>query len=109
RRLSADSAQAAGEAPAGPSAQDVAAAEAMTPADRMAMIETMVAGLDERLRQNPADGEGWQRLIRSYVVLGRKDDALDALKRAGEAFPADTQEARAIAALAAELGLVKTE
>ncbi len=109
RRLAEGPAQPSGEGPAGPSAEDVAAAETMAPADRTAMIETMVAGLDERLRQNPADGEGWQRLIRSYVVLGRKDDALEALKRAAEAFPADTQEARAIAALAAELGLVKTE
>lgn len=109
RRLAEGPAQASGGETTGPSAEDVAAAEAMAPADRMAMIETMVAGLDEKLRQNPADGEGWQRLIRSYVVLGRKDDALDALKRAGEAFPAGTQEARAIAALAAELGLVKTE
>ena len=106
RRIDADG---GAPAPAGPSDADVAAAEAMTPADRMAMIETMVAGLDEKLRQNPADREGWQRLIRSYVVLGRKDDALDALKRAGEAFPAGTEEARAIAALAAELGLATTE
>lgn len=103
------SAEPAAGAPAGPSDADVAAAEAMTPADRTAMIETMVAGLDERLRHNPADREGWQRLIRSYVVLGRKDDALAALKRAGEAFPAGTEEARAIAALAAELGLASTE
>lgn len=96
-------------APAGPTAEDVAAAESMAPADRMAMIETMVAGLDAKLRQNPADREGWQRLIRSYVVLGRKDDALAALKRAGEAFPAGTEEAQAIAELAAELGLGSTE
>ncbi len=109
RRLAGGTTTPAGEAPSGPSAEDVAAAESMAPADRMAMIETMVAGLDEKLRQNPADREGWQRLIRSYVVLGRKDDALAALKRAGEAFPAGTEEARAIAALAAELGLGSTE
>lgn len=109
RRLDAKAAEPTGEAPAGPSAADVAAAEAMAPADRMAMIETMVAGLDERLRQNPADREGWQRLIRSYVVLGRKDEALDALKRAEEAFPAGTEDAQALAAFAAELGLARTE
>jgi len=109
RRLDAKAAEPTGEAPAGPSGADVAAAEAMAPADRAAMIETMVAGLDEKLRHNPADREGWQRLIRSYVVLGRRDEALDALKRAGEAFPAGTEDAQALAALAAELGLARTE
>lgn len=109
RRLAGEATPPAGETAAGPTAEDVAAAEQMAPADRMAMIETMVAGLDAKLRQNPADREGWQRLIRSYVVLGRKDDALAALKRAGEAFPAGTEEAQAIAALAAELGLGSTE
>lgn len=106
RRLAGETAQPAGP---GPSAEDVAAAEAMAPSDRMAMIEQMVAGLDEKLRQNPADRDGWQRLIRSYVVLGRKDEALDALKRAEAAFPAGTEDAQALAALAAELGLVRTE
>lgn len=116
RRLAANGAQPAGEQAAqstdtlgGPSADDIAAAEEMAPADRMAMIEQMVSGLDEKLRQNPADREGWLRLIRSYVVLGRKDEALDALKRAEAAFPAGTRDAQALAALAAELGLTRTE
>ena len=38
----------------------------MSDADRNAMIEAMVAGLDEKLRENPHDLEGWPRLIRSY-------------------------------------------
>ena len=46
---------------------------ACRPHDRNAMIETMVAGLDEKLRQNPHDPEGWTRLVRSYVVLGKTD------------------------------------
>ena len=59
-----------------------------------AMIETMVAGLDEKLRQNPRDAEGWKRLVRSYVVLGKADQARDALKRGIAALGADSEEAR---------------
>ncbi|MGO4834910.1 c-type cytochrome biogenesis protein CcmI, partial [Rhizobiaceae sp. 2RAB30] len=65
----------------GPTQDDMNAAAAMSDADRSAMIETMVTGLDEKLRQNPRDPEGWRRLIRSYMVLGRKADAVEALKR----------------------------
>ena len=35
------------------------------------MIEGMVSRLAERLKAEPDDVEGWLRLIRSYVVLGR--------------------------------------
>ncbi|TIM84122.1 MAG: c-type cytochrome biogenesis protein CcmI, partial [Mesorhizobium sp.] len=41
----------------GPNAGDVDAAASMSPQDREAMINTMVAGLDEKLRQNPRDAE----------------------------------------------------
>jgi hypothetical protein len=40
----------------------------------------MVARLDERLKENP-DADGWQRLVRSYRVLGKTDAARDALAR----------------------------
>ncbi len=81
----------------------------MSAEDRGAMIETMVAGLDEKLRQNPRDWEGWSKLVRSYVVLGKADQARDALKRGVAAFGADTDEARRLAAFAASLGLTATE
>ncbi|HMM63309.1 MAG TPA: c-type cytochrome biogenesis protein CcmI, partial [Mesorhizobium sp.] len=81
----------------------------MSPQDRAAMIETMVASLDEKLRQNPRDEEGWMRLIRSYAVLGKADQARDALSRSEAAFGADSAEAKKIAAFAASLGLTATE
>lgn len=62
-------------APAGPSADDVAAAKDMSTEDRNAMIEGMVASLASRLKDNPDDLEGWKRLVRSYVVLGMRDKA----------------------------------
>ena len=59
----------------------------MAPADRQAMIETMVASLDEKLRANPADREGWMRLVRSYVVLGRADAARATWEELVKRFP----------------------
>ncbi|RVD46050.1 c-type cytochrome biogenesis protein CcmI [Mesorhizobium sp. M4B.F.Ca.ET.215.01.1.1] len=101
---------AAAGAPAnGPDAQAVDAAQQMSPQDRQAMIETMVASLDEKLKQNPRDVEGWMRLIRSYAVLGKADQARDALGRAIAAFGADSEEAKKFTAFAATLGLAATE
>ena len=100
----------AGGAPAnGPDAQAVDAAQQMSPQDRQAMIETMVADLDEKLKQNPRDVEGWMRLIRSYAVLGKADQARDALGRAVAVFGAGSEEAKKFTAFAATLGLTATE
>ena len=78
---------------AGPSAADVAAAAEMNATDRQAMIETMVAGLAERLADNPDDADGWLRLARAYDVLGRPVDSAKAFINAGDAAPTsiDTQ------------------
>lgn len=100
---------AAGNGQSGPTAEEVDAAASMTPQDRTAMIETMVAGLDEKLRQNPRDWEGWSKLVRSYLVLGKAGQARDALNRGVAAFGADTDEARRLVAFAASLGLTATE
>ncbi|TPJ24580.1 c-type cytochrome biogenesis protein CcmI [Mesorhizobium sp. B2-7-2] len=98
------------DAPAnGPDAQQAEAAQQMSPQDRQAMIETMVAGLDDKLKQNPRDEEGWMRLIRSYVVLGKADQARSALGRAVAAFGADSEQARKFTAFAASLGVTATE
>lgn len=93
----------------GPTADQVADAETMAPADRQAMIETMVAGLDEKLRANPADRDGWMRLVRSYVVLGRADAASDALERGVAALGTDSADGKALLALAQSLGVRQTE
>jgi cytochrome c-type biogenesis protein CcmH len=72
---------AGGTPPRGPSAADVEAAGQMTDAERGKMIQAMVARLAERLKQNPDDLEGWQRLARAYQVLGETDKAKDAQAR----------------------------
>jgi cytochrome c-type biogenesis protein CcmH len=93
----------------GPTRDQVAAADSMSAGDRAAMIEGMVARLDDELRKNPADPEGWRRLVRSYVVLGRKTEAQDALKRGVAALGADSAAARELDRFAASLGLAPTE
>lgn len=105
----AEAGQPAGPPSSGPDAQQMEAAQQMSPQDRQAMIETMVAGLDDKLKHNPRDEEGWMRLIRSYVVLGKADQARDALGRAVAAFGADSEQARKFTAFAASLGVTATE
>lgn len=53
-------------------------------------ISAMVAGLAARLKADPHDAAGWQRLIRAYSVLGDKDKAKDALATARKTFAGDT-------------------
>ncbi len=89
----------------GPSAEDIAAAQTMSPADRQAMIERMVQGLAARLDQQGDDLPGWLKLVRAYSVLDRKDDALKALARAKSQFSGNTGAIEQLDALAAELGL----
>jgi cytochrome c-type biogenesis protein CcmH len=80
--LSPDAGQAAAAAPmgpAGPTAQQVADANAMDPQARAAMIDGMVARLDQRLRDNPNDLDGWLRLIRARRVMNQTDLAAKAM------------------------------
>jgi cytochrome c-type biogenesis protein CcmH len=80
--------QASAGAPAGgPSARDVAAAQSMSPADRQAMIRSMVDRLAARLEANPNDKEGWTRLAHAYDVLGETAKAEAARARAAQVAP----------------------
>ncbi|MDH7791977.1 c-type cytochrome biogenesis protein CcmI [Ochrobactrum sp. AN78] len=92
------------QAPAnGPTTEDVDAAASMSPEDRQAMVEGMVQRLDESLRENGGDIDGWKRLVRSYMILNRRDDALDALKRGVAAL--DGEKRDELTGYAAGLGL----
>ena len=59
----------------GPSAEQVAASQEMTPEDRQAMITSMVEGLAERLASQGGPPEDWARLIASLATLGDKERA----------------------------------
>ena len=38
-------------------------------------IDTMIAGVEKRLKENPNDIEGWQVLSQTYLALGRYEEA----------------------------------
>jgi cytochrome c-type biogenesis protein CcmH len=92
-----------------PTQEQIDSASSMSDADRSAMIEQMVTGLDAKLRENPRDPEGWMRLVRSYAVLGKPDAARDALARGLKALDAGSEDGKRLAALAASLGVTATE
>ncbi|CAN5211528.1 c-type cytochrome biogenesis protein CcmI [soil metagenome] len=85
------------------SQDQIANAESMSGEDRQAMIRSMVDGLEERLKSNPADLEGWRRLIRSRMVLGDEEKARAAYAKAREQFRNEPDKIVAVDALAREL------
>ena len=91
----------------GPSATDMEAAAALTSEDRMAMIGGMVDSLAARLEADPNDAPGWARLIRSYMVLERTEDAAAALKSAREAFNDDPEKLAVVETEARAVGLTE--
>ena len=98
-----------GTAQPGPTAEEIDAAGLISDKDRAEMIGEMVSGLDRRLRENPDDPEGWQRLVRSYVVLERPDEAADALARGIDALGRGSEAAVELQAFAAGLGVEAKE
>ena len=77
----------------------------MSPEEREKFIGKMVDGLAARLKQNGNDLEGWMRLVRSYVMLGRRDDAATALANARGQFASDERSLAQLNDLAKNLGL----
>jgi cytochrome c-type biogenesis protein CcmH len=82
----------------GPSAADIAAASAMKPSEQREMAEGMVAQLEERLKKQPKNLDGWAMLIRSRMTLGEPAKAKAALEAAVKANPASAAQLREQAA-----------
>lgn len=89
----------------GPSAADVAAAGGMSEKDRGDMIRGMVARLADKLKDDGNDLEGWQRLLRAYMVLGERDKAHAAAGDARKALASDPDKLRQIGDLIKSMGL----
>lgn len=68
-------------------------------------IEAMVGGLDARLAEQGGSEAEWARLVRSLVVLGRKDDARDRLGRAKTALAGEPGSGERLDELARGLGI----
>jgi cytochrome c-type biogenesis protein CcmH len=89
----------------GPDADDLAAAEEMSPDERQAMIEGMVAQLSDRLATDGGTVEDWNRLIRSLAVLERLPDAQAIYDEAKAKFAGRPAELSFLRLAAVETGL----
>lgn len=89
----------------GPNAEEIEAARNLSPEERAEFVESMVARLAEKLKQEPQNMAGWNRLVQSYMVLGKKDEAIDALKRARLAMNDNPEAKTLFDVTASELGL----
>jgi len=67
--------------------------------------KAMVAGLAARLKDNPSDAAGWQRLIRAYSVLNQRAEAQEALATARKTFAGKADVLAALDAEAKDLKL----
>ena len=67
-------------------AQDLAE---LSPEERTAQIRSMVQGLADRLDSRGGTAEEWQRLGRSYLIMGERDNAAQAFRRALVEHPDD--------------------
>lgn len=88
----------------GPSPADAEAVAKLAPEQQAQFIESMVARLSERLKANGKDLTGWQKLVRAYQVLGRKDEALAALAEAKKQFAGDAAAETSLKEFSESLG-----
>lgn len=87
------------------SVKKITKSEATPPREIDAAIRSMVDGLANRLEASPRDAEGWTRLMRSRVVLGEREVAEAAYRKALEVFKDDVAASSKVTAAASELGL----
>lgn len=91
----------------GPSASDMAAADAMTDEERQEMIRGMVEGLAARLASDGGTAEEWARLITALGVLGETDRAGAILAEARTVFADAPDQLDQIEAAADRAGLTE--
>lgn len=89
----------------GPSTAEINAAAGMSENDRSEMVRGMVARLADRLKQHGDDPDGWQRLMRAYMVLGERDKAQAAASDAKRALASDPGKLKRIEDAIKEMGL----
>lgn len=89
----------------GPGSADMNAAAQMSEQDRTEMVRGMVARLADRLAQDGDDIDGWQRLLRAYMVLGDRVKAQAAATDAKRALASDPDKLKRIQDTIREIGL----
>lgn len=91
----------------GPSVDDIANAQDMTPEDRQAMIGGMVEGLADRLANDGGTAADWARLIAAYGVLGDTDNARAIWVEAADVFGANADAMDVLTAAARDAGVLE--
>ena len=81
---------------------------ALTPEQRQSRIAQMVEGLAARLTSDGGELAEWQRLIRSYVVLGKNDKAQESLAKARKDLASEAGSVQQLESFATALGLSKS-
>ncbi|MEM9045499.1 MAG: c-type cytochrome biogenesis protein CcmI [Pseudomonadota bacterium] len=87
----------------GPSSDEIAAANEMTPEERNMLVNDMVQRLEDRLRSEGGSAQEYAQLIASRTVLEEMDRAEDALELARANLSGD--DLAAVERRAAELGV----
>lgn len=93
--------------PAGPSAEDVEAAQDLSTEDRDAMIRGMVARLSDRLATEGGSPDEWVQLISAYGVLGELDQARAIWTNAQQAFADQPKALNQIRSAAIQAGVAE--
>lgn len=96
---------AAGPALAGPSAEDLSAAQEMTMDERQEMIQGMVARLSDRLATEGGTAPEWAQLIGALGVLGEQERAKAIYTEAKTRFASDAEALVKLEAAASMAGL----
>lgn len=91
----------------GPTAEQVADAQDMTPQEREEMILGMVERLGARLETGEATAEEWARYIRTNSILGNDDIAKDAYDEAKLLFADDPVGSKFIFQSGVETGIIE--
>ena len=83
----------------------IQAAQQLPQGQRDSMVAGMVDRLAQRLAANPADADGWIRLLRARMVLGQRDQAAADLKSARAGLAGDAVGKGRVDAAARELAV----
>ena len=82
--------------------------QALSPEERTKQIEGMVASLAAKLEADPNDRDGWLRLVRSQMVLGKYDQAAKSGQIAKTVFHDDKSFVAAIDTMLKQVGSKST-
>lgn len=74
----------------GPTREQMQAASSLPPSQQQDMVRGMVEGLEDKLKADPADVNGWIMLMRSRMTLGETAKASAAYKSAVAANPSQS-------------------